>query len=397
MEASKLSPKMVELKAENYYQVSKQSYNIGEFKQATIFLTKYLHTCRQIYDAKQYAEIFGRELDYLTECNIKAGNSDEAIKIYTELLENKRLAYQQTKSDITAMIYGVGMMEIGDIYLRCKDYQLAKSSYNTALKFAEALKMDFNVNEETSFAISIMTYIKMTKMYETMDCNGKVKKCFQQAIKIAKISLKRYRSDGTYRQLFKTYSEMGDWYKNEKRYKAALKCYVEAIYLSEESVAVYKDVEDKCYLAALYCNAGILPTRNNDSFLKKSMLLWQELLQDDPSSQAYRDGYNMVCQALNVNNNLYPKLSIEGHTMTLTDENGNGETYELLDFIVENDCEYAVFMPVYDLEGEVLILRVEKSDEDEDWTRYSIVDDELAAKIFEIFKERNKDSINFAD
>ena len=76
LEVSKLSPEMMRLKAENYYQASKQSYNIEKFEQATIFITKYLHICRQINDAKQYAEIFGRELDYLTDCNIKAGNND---------------------------------------------------------------------------------------------------------------------------------------------------------------------------------------------------------------------------------------------------------------------------------------------------------------------------------
>lgn len=54
-------------------------------------------------------------------------------------------------------------------------------------------------------------------------------------------------------------------------------------------------------------------------------------------------------------------------------------------------------MPVDDAETEVLILRVEDSNKDEDQTSYSMIDDELAQKIFEIFKERNKDSINFLD
>ena len=83
--------------------------------------------------------------------------------------------------------------------------------------------------------------------------------------------------------------------------------------------------------------------------------------------------------------------------MTLTDENGNEETYELLDLIVESDIEYAVFMSVDYSETEVLILRVEESDKDEDRTSYSFIDDELVAKIFEIFKERNKDIFNFVD
>ena len=245
LEASKLSPQMVKLKAENYYLASNQSYNIEKFEQATIFLTKYLHICRQTHDTKQYAEIFGRELDYLTDCNIKAGNIDEAIKIHTELLENKHLAYQQTRSDITAMVYSVGLMGMGDLYLQCKDYKQAKNSYNTTLNFAESLKIDSNVNEETSFAILVKTYIKMAKMNEILNCKSKTRKCFQQAIRIAKTSLKRHRVEGTYRQLFETYGKMGDWYKSVKQYKLALKCYSEAIYLAEESIAVFQDEKDK--------------------------------------------------------------------------------------------------------------------------------------------------------
>lgn len=397
LEASKLSPEMIKLKAENYYQASKQSYNMEEFEQATIFITKYLHICRQTNDAKQYAEIFGRELEYLTDCNIKAGNSDEAIKIHAELLENKRLAYQQTKSDMTAMIYSVGLMGMGDIYLRCQDYRQAQNSYRTTLNFAESLKAESNVDEETPFAILVKTYIKMAKMYEIMNCKSKTRKCFQQAIRIAKTSLKRHRAEGTYRQLFETYGKMGDWYKSVKQYKLALKCYSDAIYLAEESVMVYQDEADKKFLAAAYLVAGTLPDKKNDLFLKKSMILWQELIQTDPSSRIYQDGYKTVCQALNSNNNSYSKDLIENHTMTLTDENGNEETYELLDLIVESDIEYAVFMSVDYSETEVLILRVEESDKDEDRTSYSVIDDELVAKIFEIFKERNKDIFNFVD
>lgn len=397
LEASKLSPQMVKLKAENYYQASKQSYDIERFEQAAIFLTKYLYICHQTYDAKLYAEIFGRELDYLTDCNIKAGKHEEAIKIHKQLLENKYTAYQQTRSDMAAMIYSVGLLGMGNLYVRCRYYQKAKNSYNATLKFAESLKKDSNEAIETASAISVKTYIKMAKMYEIMNCKSKARKCFQKAIKIAKISVKRYRSEGAYRQLFETYGKMGDWYKSEKQYKSALKCYVEAIYLAEESVAVYQDKGDKSYLAALYLNAGILQGKNNDSFLKKSMMLWQELIQTDPSSQAYQDGYNTACQALNINNNSYSKASTEKHTMTLTDENGNEETYELLDLIIENGSEYGVFLPVDDAENDVLILRVEESSKAEDRTSYSIIDDELAAKIFEIFKQRNKDKINFVD
>ena len=127
------------------------------------------------------------------------------------------------------------------------------------------------------------------------------------------------------------------------------------------------------------------------------MTLWQELMQFGSTSKAYQDGYKTVCQALNSNNNSYSKDLIENHTMTLTDENGNEETYELLDLIVESDIEYAVFMSVDYSETEVLILRVEESDKDEDRTSYSVIDDELVAKIFEIFKERNKDIFNFVD
>ena len=120
-------------------------------------------------------------------------------------------------------------------------------------------------------------------------------------------------------------------------------------------------------------------------------------MQFGSTSKAYQDGYNLVYQALNFNNNSHQNDSTDTHTMTLTDENGNEEAYDLLDFVVKNDSEYAAFMPVDDAETAVLILRVEESDKDEDRTSYSVIDDELVAKIFEIFKERNKDIFNFVD
>lgn len=390
LEASELSPQLIELKAINCYHASKQFYALKNFKNAEVYLNSYLYICREAFGEEKYVELFNGELDYLTDCNMKAGNHEKAIGIHTELLKHKHSLYLQKKDNMSAIIYSLELIKIGDLYLQCDDYNRAKHYYNTTLEFAESLR-----TSETTSVILQKVYIKMAMMYTMMNNKRKTKKCYKHAIKIAKKSVKQLRTQEAYRRLFEIYGKMGDWYKSENQHKSALKCYLDAIYLAEESLAVYQEKEDKSYLASLYLTAGTLPVKNNDSMLRKSLKLWQSLLKTDPTSQSYQYGYNIVCQALNIVNNSCPKDSMENNIMTLTDENGNEETYELLDLIVENNIEYGVFMPLNDSEKEVLILRVYESNEEENRTSYSVIDDELAEKIFEIFKRRNKDKIDF--
>ena len=86
----------------------------------------------------------------------------------------------------------------------------------------------------------------------------------------------------------------------------------------------------------------------------------------------------------------------------LNDEDGNEVKFEFLDLIDFEDEEYIVLLPVNEEgeeeEGEVVILRVEDTDEEADEESYVSVDDEdTLNKVFEIFKERFKDDFDFVD
>ena len=83
----------------------------------------------------------------------------------------------------------------------------------------------------------------------------------------------------------------------------------------------------------------------------------------------------------------------------LNDEDGNEVKFEFLDL---DDEEYVILLPVIDdgveEEGEVVILKVEDTDEDSEEESYvSVEDEEILNKVFEIFKERFKDDFDFVD
>ena len=73
----------------------------------------------------------------------------------------------------------------------------------------------------------------------------------------------------------------------------------------------------------------------------------------------------------------------------LNDEDGNEVKFEFLDLVELDDEEYVILLPVVDdgveEEGEVVILKVEDTDED------------ILNKVFEIFKEKFKDDFDFVD
>lgn len=76
------------------------------------------------------------------------------------------------------------------------------------------------------------------------------------------------------------------------------------------------------------------------------------------------------------------------NVVSLTDQDGNEEQFELLDVVdVENES-FLILLPVEDDAGEVIILK--QIGEDEENEEYAAVTDEaLAQKIFDLFKERN--------
>lgn len=102
-------------------------------------------------------------------------------------------------------------------------------------------------------------------------------------------------------------------------------------------------------------------------------------------------------------NNEIPE-NIEGeevdNIVILNDEEGNEVQFEFLDLIEYNEEEYVILLPVeYEISeepGEVVILKVESTSEDEE-SYVSVEDEEVLNNVFEIFKEKFKDEFNFTD
>lgn len=86
----------------------------------------------------------------------------------------------------------------------------------------------------------------------------------------------------------------------------------------------------------------------------------------------------------------------------LNDEDGNEVQFEFLDLVELDNEEYVVLLPVSDEgeedEGEVVILKLEDTDDESDEESYVGVEDEVILnKVFSIFKEKYKDEFNFVD
>ena len=86
----------------------------------------------------------------------------------------------------------------------------------------------------------------------------------------------------------------------------------------------------------------------------------------------------------------------------LNDENGNEVKFEFLDLVELDEEEYVVLLPVSEEgeedEGEVVILKLEDTDEDsEEESDVGVDDEEILNKVFAIFKEKYKDEFNFVD
>ena len=86
----------------------------------------------------------------------------------------------------------------------------------------------------------------------------------------------------------------------------------------------------------------------------------------------------------------------------LNDEQGNEVKFEFLDLVELDNEEYVVLLPVTDEgeedEGEVVILKLEDTDDDSEEESYvGVEDEEILNKVFEMFKEKYKDEFNFVD
>ena len=86
--------------------------------------------------------------------------------------------------------------------------------------------------------------------------------------------------------------------------------------------------------------------------------------------------------------------------IVLNDENGEEVKFEFLDLVELDGEEYVVLLPADESdeeEGEVVILKVEDTDDVEEESYVGVEDEETLNKVFEIFKEKFKDEFDFID
>lgn len=81
--------------------------------------------------------------------------------------------------------------------------------------------------------------------------------------------------------------------------------------------------------------------------------------------------------------------------MTLMDEDGNETEYEFVDSIVFENAEYVVLLPVEDVDCEAVILAVETDGDVENYV--AVEDEDILNSVYEIFKERFADQLDFVD
>ena len=86
----------------------------------------------------------------------------------------------------------------------------------------------------------------------------------------------------------------------------------------------------------------------------------------------------------------------------LNDEQGNEVKFEFLDLIDFENEQYVVLLPVLEEgeedDGEVVILKLEDSEDDSEQESYvSVENEETLMKVFDIFKDKFKDEFDFVD
>lgn len=96
-----------------------------------------------------------------------------------------------------------------------------------------------------------------------------------------------------------------------------------------------------------------------------------------------------------LNNNLDESEEELENYITLTDDDGEDISFEILDEIEMNGRIFAVLIPFDDEDGDVVILEIIPSDNSKDDEYISVEDEELLNAVFEEFKNRNADEFDF--
>ena len=86
----------------------------------------------------------------------------------------------------------------------------------------------------------------------------------------------------------------------------------------------------------------------------------------------------------------------EENLLTLTDENGDEETFEYLDVIEYEGKEYLFLLPTEEESSEIVVLEIEPVDEENE-NYLPIGDEAVLAAVYGMFKEKYKDEFEFAD
>ena len=91
----------------------------------------------------------------------------------------------------------------------------------------------------------------------------------------------------------------------------------------------------------------------------------------------------------------------ESNIIQLKDEEGNDVNLELLDVVELDDEQYIVLLPADEQSeeepGEVVILKVENPDSEDEVTYIGIEDEDTLNKVFQIFKDKFSDEFDFVD
>ena len=100
-----------------------------------------------------------------------------------------------------------------------------------------------------------------------------------------------------------------------------------------------------------------------------------------------------------INNNFNEESEEIDNIIVLNDEEGNETEFEFLDLIEYEGEEYVVLLPVEEADdaGEVVILKLEDTESEDEESYVSVDDEDILNKVFEIFKEKFKDDFNFVD
>mgnify|MGYP001055707516 FL=1 len=86
--------------------------------------------------------------------------------------------------------------------------------------------------------------------------------------------------------------------------------------------------------------------------------------------------------------------------IVLNDEDGVSTEFEFLDLVELDGAEYVVLFPVEDAPddpGEVVILKVESTEDPDEESYVGVEDQNALDAVFEIFKEKFKDEFDFAE